>query len=227
MLITIEGIDGSGKGTQTEELMKRLKAADLEAVQFSFPQYGKNPFGTLVGRYLNGDFGKTVAPELAALLYSGDRFVAAKEIQDHLDQNQVVVCDRYIDSNRAHQVARCATALHQETVTAMITEIEYQIYRVPQPDLVIYLDMSVDLARGFVTQKLKRRYTDKAADLHEADGEHLRKTKVIYEKLIANYNDRAVKIQCCRYAGPVAAVRPVQDIADDIWNAVIKKQFKQ
>lgn len=225
MLIAIEGIDGSGKGTQAGLLMDKLKAAEIEAVLFSFPQYGHNPFGVGVGKYLNGDFGgmDEVAPELASLLYAGDRYVAKERIEELLKKHVTVVCDRYIDSNLAHQVAR-VPAEKQGALTAWIREIEYGIYQIPRPDLVFYLKMPVEKAIINVNEKMKRRYTDKKADLHEADPEYLQRTADVYKNLISNYNFRGVTIECMAVGG---FVRSREDISQDIWNRLLKFKMDQ
>jgi dTMP kinase len=105
VLIAIEGIDGSGKGTQAQQLVERLNQHNTTACLLSFPRYSETLFGTTIGRFLDGDFGPldAVAPELAATLYAGDRYESRGLLIDALDNHQVVVCDRYVPSNLAHQ----------------------------------------------------------------------------------------------------------------------------
>ena len=78
VLLAIEGIDGSGKGTQAAQLAETAAAAGHRVASFSFPLYDANPFSRAVAGYLNGEFGSAdeVHPELAAMLYAGDRFHA-------------------------------------------------------------------------------------------------------------------------------------------------------
>src|SRR3712207_3314277 len=105
MLIAIEGIDGSGKGTQARLLRERCRAAGLSAALISFPRYAETRFGRAVGKFLNGRFGTLdqVSPFLAALLYAGDRFESRTLLRESLFANDVVVLNRYVASNVAHQ----------------------------------------------------------------------------------------------------------------------------
>ena len=75
-LIAIEGIDGSGKGTQAAILVDRLRAAGRRCELLSFPRYRETKFGSKIGDFLNGRFGQLdqVSPFLVSLLFAGDRF---------------------------------------------------------------------------------------------------------------------------------------------------------
>jgi dTMP kinase len=80
-LIVIEGVDGSGKRTQTDLLARALAARGVPCATFSFPRYGSF-FGKMIARFLNGEFGplEAVNPHLAALLYAGNRLEAKPEL---------------------------------------------------------------------------------------------------------------------------------------------------
>ena len=57
MLLAIEGIDGSGKGTQAARLGETAAAHGHSVASFSFPLYDGNPFSRAIADYLNGEFG--------------------------------------------------------------------------------------------------------------------------------------------------------------------------
>src|SRR5665213_456271 len=178
-IIALEGIDGSGKRTQLDLLAGALGARGLATFRIGFPRY-ESFYGKLVGRYLNGDFGtlEAVDPHLSALLYAGDRQEAKPEIEAALAAGKIVLADRYIGSNMAHQSAR-VTPEKREEFFAWLKLLEYGLYELPAEDLVVYLQVPVDEAHRLVGLKLARAYTVKTRDIHEADITHLEQTAII------------------------------------------------
>jgi dTMP kinase len=184
VLITFEGIDGSGKGTQAARLVERLRTRGIAVDTFSFPQYGRNPFAEAVSEYLNGTLGdmKDVHPKLVSLLYAGDRFTVAGDLRRLLGAGTVVVCDRYVESNLAHQAARMAPG-QRDGFVDWLRRVEYGVFGLPVPDLTVLLDIPADLAQDRVWRKGARAYTRLAADVHEADQSHLATTAECYRAL--------------------------------------------
>jgi dTMP kinase len=115
LLIAIEGIDGSGKHTQAQLLEHTLLSRGHKVLATGFPQY-ESWFGRMVGRFLDGDFGslEAVDPHFSALLYAGDRFEAKARLESALNDGKIVLVDRYVSSNLAHQVARAAPEQRSE-----------------------------------------------------------------------------------------------------------------
>lgn len=186
MLIAIEGIDGSGKGTQAKRLYDGLVADGISCCLLSFPRYEATLFGRAIGDFLNGRFGtlEQVDPHLAALLYAGDRFESRDTLQTAIAEHDVVVLDRYVASNIAHQGAKCTGDQRQQLVE-WISQIEYDIYQLPRADLTVLLDLPVSMAVELIARKSARTYTDQAADLQEADAEYLSAVRDLYQTLAA------------------------------------------
>jgi dTMP kinase len=187
-LIALEGIDGSGKRTQLDLLASELDARGLDTFRISFPHYDSF-YGKLVGRYLNGEFGAldAVDPHLSALLYAGDRLEAKPEIEAALSAGKIVLADRYIASNMAHQSARVPPELREEFF-AWLRRLEYGLYALPVEDLVIFLRVPVAEANRLVGLKPVRAYTTLRRDIQEADIEHLKQTAIIYDRLATEAN---------------------------------------
>jgi dTMP kinase len=182
-LIAIEGIDGSGKRTQLELLEKALTARGVQVHSTGFPHY-QSWFGSMVGQFLNGNFGAldAVDPHFAALLYAGDRFEAKRELTDALARGKLVLADRYIASNLAHQTARIPKDKRDEFI-AWLEHLEYNIYGLPREDRVIYLHVPPTQAQTLVTQKSARAYTTAKQDIQESSLRHLEDAAAMYDSL--------------------------------------------
>lgn len=189
-LIAIEGIDGSGKRTQVELLSGALRERGYSVFATGFPQYD-SWFGKMVGQFLNGELGplESVDPHFTALLYAGDRFEAKAKLKAALDNGQIVLADRYIASNLAHQTARVVPEKRQDFLK-WIEHLEYDIYGLPREDLVLYLRVPAVEAQKLVALKSSRSYTSAQKDLQEASLRHLENAAQMYDSLgkRANWN---------------------------------------
>jgi dTMP kinase len=216
LFIVLEGIDGSGKGTQAGRLAETAVGAGRTVASFSFPLYDDNPFSRAIGQYLNGELGALddVHPALSALLYACDRFHARPELERAIAERDLVVCDRYVGSNLAHQGSQLAGA-ERERLLEWLLEVEYGEFRLPKPDLVVLLDAHPKLARELVAKKGARSYTSLEADILESDEAHGDASREIYLEL-ARRDDWHV-VGTAREDG---RVRGIDEIAADIWAAV-------
>ena len=184
--IAIEGIDGSGKRTQVEMLEKALRAMGYSTYTVAFPQY-ESWFGKMAGRFLNGEFGslETVDPHFTALLYAGDRFEAKAQLESALNAGRVVLADRYIGSNLAHQVARVPAEERSEFLR-WIEHLEYNIYGLPRENLILYLRVPPLHAQDLIARKSARSYTSAKKDLQESSLRHLEDAAEMYDLLSRN-----------------------------------------
>jgi len=182
-LIAVEGIDGSGKRTQVELLTLTLKARGHSVYSTGFPQYD-SWFGKMVGKFLNGDLGplENVDPHFSAMLYAGDRFEAKYKLEAALDSGQILLVDRYIASNLAHQTARVPPAQRSEFLR-WIEHLEYQIYGLPRENLILYLRVPPREAQRLIALKSARSYTSAQKDLQEASLRHLEDAAEMYDSL--------------------------------------------
>lgn len=209
----IEGVDGSGKGTQTARLVRSLRDAGRSVEVFSFPRYAAGHYGELVGKYLNGDLGDHNDPHLVALLYAGDRQTAREELLRAARTHDFVVCDRYVSSNIAHQCPRVAPE-REAGLRQWIEYVEYIVNDLPSPALQIMLDVPVEVAAQRILLKASRGYTDKAKDLHEADTAYLSRVIAAYRQL-ASGNSRWVTVTDDGVGG-----NTTQLVADKVFQAV-------
>jgi len=215
-LIALEGVDGAGKGTQSQLLGQALKARGIVCAPFSFPRY-ESSFGRLIASFLNGEFGRleTIDAHLSALLYAGDRFEAKPELQAALAAGNTILADRYIASNLAHQTARVPPG-QRSGFLSWLRHLEYDLYGLPAEDLVIYLRLPPTEAQQRVGRKEARNYTTLGHDLQEADLQHLEQASDVYDLLASQPN--WVTVECVNPAaeGP----RTPEEIQREVLAAV-------
>jgi len=180
--IVIEGSDGVGKKTQADLLIKMFRRIGKQVVFYDFPQYERSFFGEMVGKYLNGDFGDVhdASPHLISLLYAGDRFEAAEHIRHDLNKGKIVISNRYTQSNMAFQAAKFNNEKDKNKFLEWIEELEFGIFNIPRPDLIVYLYAPYEISQKMVDKKSRRSYTSKKRDIHERNTEFLKQVEKEY-----------------------------------------------
>lgn len=217
ILIAIEGIDGAGKGTQVQALVKRLHESELRCGTLQFPRYSETTFGAAIGDFLNGRFGTLdqVHPQLAAVLYAGDRFESKNVLLQLLAENDVVVLDRFTGSNLAHQAAKLEGEERQE-LSRWIDHVEHVVFGLPRPDLNVLIDISSDWSRQLVSRKAARDYTEREADLQEADVPYQEKVRRCYLDVAEQRADWTI-VNSVDEAGNL---KSIEDVNNDIYSQV-------
>ncbi len=215
--IAIEGGDGSGKGTQAELLRKHyVETLGKHVLKISFPQYDKGS-AYFVKKYLTGEYGTSandVSPRLASLFYALDRFDAKPEINEYInDPNGIVIADRYVTSNMAHQGTKYDNPADRQAYYDWEMNTEFGICGIPQPDKNIVLLVPTSLAQENVDKKEARSYTDQKRDIHEADSSHLDRAKANYEEICQLYPDKFSPINCIDDS---LKMRTIEDIQQEI-----------
>ena len=191
-IIVIEGTDCSGKETQTRLLLQALKKDGVKAEVMSFPTYD-TPAGKIVGGpYLGRESlcesyftegALNVDPKVASLYYAADRRYNLSKIKKYLEDGYIVIMDRYVESNMAHQGSRIENKEERLAFYKWLEKLEYELLELPKPDLTILLHMPyqkvLELKRGRNT-----------SDEYENSFLHLKNTEATYLELASlhNYN---------------------------------------
>lgn len=180
--IVIEGSDGSGKKTQFNLLKERLETAGYQVETFDFPRYDQ-PSSHFVRRYLNGDYGKaaSISPYSASLFYALDRFEAAPAVRKALEQGKVVLSNRYVGSNMAHQGAKFTSDAEQRGFFIWADSLEYQLLNIPRPDINLFLRLPAEVSQQLIMDRAVQE--GRSLDEHEADINHLRQAVAAYDTL--------------------------------------------
>lgn len=182
-LIVLEGIDGSGKATQSSLLEQALRAEGREVLHISFPDY-ESESSALVRMYLNGEFGSDPAdvnPYAASLFFALDRFASfRKKWKAFYEAGGVVIADRYTTSNMVHQMTKMDGQEERERFLQWLEDTEYGKLGLPRPDAVILLDMPLALSEALVR---RRAEAGGSMDIHEQHVEYLRRCHDAYQML--------------------------------------------
>ena len=213
-LIVLEGIDGSGKETQSNLLEKKLKEKGREVMHISFPDY-ESPSSALVKMYLKGDFGKNpedVNPYAASLFYAVDRFASYRmKWKDFYEKGGIVIADRYTTSNMVHQMTKYEDEVKRKDFLSWLEKTEYGELELPRPDLVILLDIPLAVSENLVNERAKK---GGSMDIHERHLDYLRKCHDAYRQLVALYHWKRIP---CTEEG---RLRSIEDIGKDVEKAV-------
>lgn len=217
-LIVLCGIDGSGKTAQTEMLCRRLQESGRDVQYLEFPRYSEGFFGDLIARYLRGEFAPQagdIDPYLASLPFACDRWEARPQLERWLDSGTTVICNRYVSANLAHQGGKLQSTAQRNKFRRWVERMEYEVFKIPRPDLHVWLDVPADVALDLIQGKREREYLEGGEDIHEKDIEHLRTTRGMYE-LLAHDSSAWCTISCA----PDGTMLSRTEIADRVWDAV-------
>jgi dTMP kinase len=220
-IIVFEGTDASGKATQAKLFFEKLQFLGIDAELFSFPRYNSF-FGGLVGKHLAGEFGsiKELSPEFCALLYSLDRYQIKKEIEEKVAAGKVLVMDRYVQSNIAHQTAKFSSPLEQKNFLAWAESLES---RMPKASAIVFFNMPTEAAQKLMAGKDRAESYRQGAqkDLHEVDSTYLERTRRIYALLAKRH--KWIAIDCALKRHGSWFVRPKEEIHGEAWKKLKKK----
>ncbi len=173
LLLTVEGLDGSGKGTQSRLLLESLREKGVPARLVSFPDYD-HPSSALVKMYLAGEFGGNpgdVNAYAASSFFAVDRYASYRKYwRDALLSGECVIADRYTTSNMVYQLSKLPRA-EWEGFLSWVRDFEYGKLGLPEPDATVYLDMPIEVSQRL----LSGRYGGDEAkkDIHESSRAYL------------------------------------------------------
>ena len=176
-LIIMEGLDGSGKSTQTKLLEDYLSSSDISYKKIKLPDY-ESPSSTLVNMYLGGEFGNNandVNAYAAGAFYAVDRYASFKlKWKEDYDSGILIIADRYATSNSIYQMEKIDKT-DWDSYLDWSEDFEYNKIGIPKPDLVIFLDMPVEISQKLMTSRYNGDENKK--DVHEANVEFLKKCR--------------------------------------------------
>lgn len=173
--IVIDGTDGSGKTTQFNLLIEKLKAEGRQVEVADFPQYNTKSAG-LVEEYLSGKYGtaEEVGPKIASILYAVDRYDASFKIRKWLNEGKTVISNRYVSANMGHQGSKLKNEDERKEFFDWLYNLEYNLFKIPKPDLNIILHVDPEICQQLAKDRGREDWAGKTKDIHEEDLNHLK-----------------------------------------------------
>ncbi|KND46838.1 MAG: dTMP kinase [Parcubacteria bacterium C7867-004] len=215
--IVLDGLDGSGKATQSRLLAERLNAEGRPARKMDFPAYDRNFFGSLIGECLAGKRGDFVNldPKIASTLYACDRAESAEEIRRALSNGETIVADRFTSSNQIHQGGKIEDDAERQVFLTWLDRMEHEVLRVPRPDLVLYLRVPLEVSLDLLARErsVKNEAQGGGVDTVEADMRYMEHSFSSAE-MLAERNENWKAIECV-WDG---VIRTREEIHEDIWS---------
>jgi len=198
--VNIEGLDGSGKSTQIKLLKKYFEENNIYYKYMHFPRTDSPIYGELIAKFLRGELGKmeSVDPYLIALIYAGDRNDAKSQINEWLEQDYLVLIDRYVYSNIAFQCAKLNNNKEIDKLSDWIKHLEYEYFKIPRPDIEIFLDVPSEFTKQNLSKTRKgsdRKYLQGKQDIHEKNITFQEQVREIYLNEVKK-EDNFHKIEC-------------------------------
>lgn len=172
--IVLDGLDASGKETQTEYLRAALTARGKQVRVLSYPRYG-TVGAAGVELYLGGGLGSRpddTGAYAASVLFAVDRYLSYRTEweKEYADEDCVILANRYTTANAVHQLSKLPREEWDEFLS-WLWDFEYEKLGIPKPDSIFYLEMKPELSRMLLQKRAEQ--TGRTVDIHESDAGYL------------------------------------------------------
>ncbi len=226
LFIVIEGTDGSGKSTQYEALQKKLTDEGYDILNIHFPRYDEES-SYFVREYLAGKYGEAneVGPYKSSMFYALDRYQAAKEIKDALRAGKIVLCDRYVGSNMAHQGTKFNNPEERRGYFIWLDNLEFEMLGIPRPNLSFVLYTPLEVIKERLAAK-ENSSTHVKKDIHEADEAHIERSLEVYKDLCELFPKDFQRIDSIR-DGKLLSIDEIHNLIWEKVKPMLKTSNKQ
>lgn len=173
--IVIDGLDGCGKATQTELLKQHFEKLGYTVVKLSFPDYESNSSAPL-RMYLNGEIGTDASklnPYMCSTFFAVDRFIQFKQRYEQyfkMDDNAVILADRYVASNIILQGGKISDVKERQAFIDWAYDFECRLCGLPVEELTVVLTIPPSISQKLLENRYNGDNTKK--DIHESSLEY-------------------------------------------------------
>lgn len=221
-IFSIEGTDGSGKHTQQQLLSSALKSLGYTVFDQSFPNYDSKS-SSPVKMYLGGEFGSDpncLDAYQASALYAVDRLCTyQKTIKSHYEAGEIVLFDRYVQSNLIHQTSKIEDEAERQKYIEFITDLEYKKFALPEPDIIFFIEMPVE--KSLELAKARGKYKNgESKDILEEDTRYMQKAYENGLSLAKQFGWRI--IHCTDENGDLKSIEQIHSEIMEIVNAYLE-----
>lgn len=218
-IISIEGVDGSGKETQTKRLYERLKSEGHKVIRRAFPNY-EGEASILVKMYLRGDFGQNaedVNAYIASTFFAADRYASFKtDWEKYYNDGYIIILDRYTTANMVHQAGKIEDEKERDEFLNWLYNYEFGLYKLPVPDKTILLDVTME-TRNMMTKGRKNKITgEEIQDIHEKDENHLIHARKASLYVAKKYHWNIVQCDDIK----LGTLRSIESIGEEVYRLV-------
>jgi dTMP kinase len=201
MFITFEGIDKSGKTTQSAILIDRLKEKGLDVLFLREP--GGTRISEMIRDILLDAKNSEMFPQTEYLLYSASRAQLVNQIiKPALEQKKAVICDRFYDSSSAYQGFGRGIGLN---IIDFINNFAAGI----RPDITFFIDVDLEESKIRLNkQNIKKDRLESSGD------EFFNKVRSGFFEIAQNEADRFFILN---------GKLPKEELSNEIWKIVENK----
>ena len=210
-LFVVEGLDGSGKQTQSRLLYERLLNEGYKVKKVEYPNYASES-SALVKMYLRGDFGskpEDVDAYVSSTFFAADRYASYKtDYESFYNEGGIVIADRYTTSNMVHQASKIHDENEWNRFLEWLWELEFEIYKIPVPSQVFFLDMKPDISQKLISHRANKFSHEEAKDIHERDVRYLENSYLNALKVAEKYSWHIID---CVENGKLKAIEKINE----------------
>ena len=179
---------------------------------------------------------EAVNPYLTSLLYAGDRWECREKLLNWLAEGKIIISNRYTCCNKAYQGAKIDDVKERKRFFDWLDKLEHAVYKIPAPDLTIFLENDLDITVDLVKKRAPREYyypggdsessssvkSEKVVDIHEEDLEYLKLVQNTYLELVPEETGWEV-IKCVK-DGRLDTVDEIASMVLDVVLSTIKER---